>query len=332
MAQNELLKNKKVLAFPSGLGASDTDKYGNPSQYMMFKINTDEKTTELRDDKKTGPVKVTNNRTGVGVATTTGIGDKIDKALGATVVKELDPDVILKYGSAVNRETWRVQKGMTRLDKVIILPMPNEHRVSTSIGYADEYEPSSLTKAGDIFNQLGGNVLGEFGTLVKNAGISALVNKLTPFNTNINDLLAEERLALNPKKEVMFKDLKFRQFSFQYTFAPKNEIESRTVSEIIETFRYYALPEISKSKLYYIFPSEFELSFMLGSKDNPNIPRITTSVLQRINVNYSPNSGVWATLPNGAPVAVDVTLEFLELEIVDRSRIYNADRPISSGF
>lgn len=322
MQQNELLKDKKVLAFPLNLGSATVDTHGNPAQYLMIKISTDEKTTGLRDDKKIGQVFVNNGRTGVGVATT----------VFKTNSKDIDPDLRLKYGNDVEKEQWRKLKGMQRLDKVIILPMPNEHRMGTNIAYQDDYVPSTLSKAGDIVNQVGNGVTSELVTLGKNAGISALVNRIPGVNASTADLLAEERMALNPKKEVMFKGIGFRQFSFQYSFAPKNELESRTVNEIIETLRYYSLPEISPAKFFYFFPSEFDISFMFGSKDNPNIPKITTCVLQRVGVNYSPNSGVWATLPNGAPVSIDLTLEFQELEIIDRTRVWNKTSPVSSGY
>ena len=149
--------------------------------------------------------------------------------------------------------------------------------------------------------------------------------------TNKQALLNEERLATNPKKEVMFYDFGFRTYSFSYQFAPKSPGESEMVKDIIETFRYYSLPEIAPGKFHYIFPSEFEITFMQGNNENPHIPRITTSALSDITVDYLPN-GVWSTLPNGAPLALSINLQFLELEKVDRSRVWKKDAPDTSGY
>jgi hypothetical protein len=160
-------------------------------------------------------------------------------------------------------------------------------------------------------------------------GISALINAIAP-GTTYNAQLAESRLITNPKVEVMFSGFSFRRFSFTWQFAPKSIQESDMVRDIIETFRYYALPEITGGKMFYIFPSEFEISFMQGQRDNPNIPKITTSVLENIAVDYSPN-GVWGTLPNGASIATRMTLNFLELELVDRTRVWNSNSTITSG-
>lgn len=303
------------------LGAKDTDDFGREEQYMMFKINTDEKTTKLNDDKSLGGVVVSQARTGTGVEGAQLIWDKND-----------DADSVIKYGqNAVNKEKWFTQKGMTRLDKVIVLPMPLEHSVRTKLSYDNAYDPSNLTKVGDFLNTPGGGVISDVASLGKNKAISWLMNKISSGSTSERDLQAEERLARNPKKEVMFNGFDFRNFSFSWVFAPKNEKESDMVKSIIETFRYYSLPEITAGKLFYIFPSEFEISFMQGQKDNPNIPKIATSVLQSISVNYTPSS-VWSTLPNGAPLSLSITLDFLELELIDRSRIYNPNSIITSGY
>lgn len=320
---NPILANKRILQYPLNLGSSDVDDHGNPSQYMMFKIMIDEQSTKLREDKSAGAV-VSSTRVGIGAAT--------DQTNLKENAKDVDPAFLIEYGSAaVNAETWRHQKGMQRLDKVVVLPMPNQHNVGTTVRYSEE-DQTGLSKLGDIYNQLGNGVVGELGTLVKNVGISTIMNKIKNGITNTNALLAEERLALNPKKEVLFKDMGFRQFSFQYNFAPKSQAESEMVDRIIETFRYYASPELSPAKFFFMLPAEFDISFMLGHKHNPHIPKITTSVLQRVGVNYSPNSGVWATLPNGSPVAIDMTLEFMELELITRDRIFNPTSAITMGY
>lgn len=315
------LKDKKILEYPIGLGASDKDAYGMEQQYVMFKINTDARAGVLRDDTKGGQVNVTQGRIGTGVGS----------SLFSTFDKNDDKDARLLYGdAAVDKEKWFTQKGVVKLDKVIILPMPNEHRVMTSIQY-DENKSTLLTQLGDLANQSGGAVLKDLWLFGKNKGISYVMNKVKSGLTNDAAMFAEDRLALNPKKEIMFKDFDFRKFNFNYTFSPKDENESKMVFSIIETFRYYSLPEISGAKLFYIFPSEFEISFMQGQEPNPHIPKITTCVLQNITVNYMPQS-VWSTLPNGSPLSLSISLDFLELELVDRSRVWNEESNITSGY
>ena len=323
------LKGKKILSYPLGLGNTYKDSTGREIQYMLFKINTPTAGSTLRDDGLGSQVVTplsTSQMTGV---QTLGRGD----AAQNENIANADSDIATKYDTQdITKTTWVQKKGMSRLDRAVVLPMPNDHNVNTAVGYNQNYDPGILSKAGDMWNNMSGQMAMDVAKLVGTSAVSGLVNKLVSGVTSQQQLLAAEKIAVNPKKEVMFEGFNFRNFTFQYVFAPKNEEESKMVTEIIETFRYYSLPEISPSKMFYIFPSEFEVSFMLGSRENPNIPRMTTSVLQRVGVNYSPAGQSWATLPNGAPVSLTMTLEFIELELVDRSRIYNKLSPITSGY
>lgn len=327
----DVLKGKKILSYPVGLEAKAVDEYGHDKQFVMIKINTDTRASKLKDDSSTGDVLVLQQRSGTGI--------EVQTESQETLAKNTDPDIRTKYGAAaVSKENWQVQRGMTRLDKVIVLPMPNDHSVQTSVEYDNNYTPSGLTQGLDMYNT-GGAAAADLMKLGGASLASGIINSLKSAVTSAGGditsrdaLLAANRLAVNPKKEVMFKSFGFRQFTFAYTFAPKSQIESETVNEIIETLRFYSLPEISDGRLFYILPAEFEIYFMLGQKDNPNIPRLATCVLQRVGVNYSPAGTGWVSLPNGSPVAINITLEFLELELIDRKRVYNKDRPVSSGY
>jgi len=313
----DVLSDKKIIQYPLDLGSSDKDSHGQDQHYVIFKINTDEKSTELRDDKMVGKV-VSASRVGTGVET------QLIEA------KNSDSDYVKKYGAAaVQNERWFTIKGLRRLDRVVVLPMPMEHSVSTKMSYG-EIDQTLLTRLGDIGNSKGG-VVGDYARLAKNSALSSLVNVFKSGATSAEAMNNEDRILVNPKKEIMFQGFGFRNFTFSYLFAPKSELESEAVKDIIETFRYYSLPEISESKAFYIFPSEFEISFMQGQKDNPHIPKITTAVLESIIVNYMPKN-VWSVLPNGAPVAISMTMQFKELELVDRKRVFDKKSTITSGY
>jgi len=94
------------------------------------------------------------------------------------------------------------------------------------------------------------------------------------------------------------------------------------VDNIIRTFRFHAMPENMNGKFgrYFIYPSEFEISFYHGNKRNPFIPRINRCVLTSIQTNFT-SSGVWSAFRNGAPVEVSLTLAFTELEILTKQKI-----------
>lgn len=128
-------------------------------------------------------------------------------------------------------------------------------------------------------------------------------------------------LAANPKKEQSFKNVDFRTFTFEYQFAPKDEAEAANVQNIIRAFKYHMHPEFkSEDAFLYVYPSEFDIAYYHGDKENLNIHRHTSCVLTEMNVNYTPN-GVFTTFPNGMPTQINMTLTFKELMLLSKETI-----------
>jgi hypothetical protein len=105
--------------------------------------------------------------------------------------------------------------------------------------------------------------------------------------------------------------------------APRNLKESESIKKIIETLRFHSAAELDKNTLGFTFipPAEFDITFYNKGVENTNIPRINTCVLNVIEVDYSPASGVYSTFSNGHPVAVRLSLGFTEVEPLHKTRI-----------
>ena len=146
------------------------------------------------------------------------------------------------------------------------------------------------------------------------------------FGAGITDvLLFSAGLAQNPQMEVLFKATRNREFLFDFKFTPKSAAESASIKNIIQTFRFHAAPEISQiGARYFVPPDEFDIEFMYGSSANPHLPKISSCVLEGIDVNYA-SAGQWATFRGGAPVEVSMQLRFKEVEILNK-------KTISEGF
>jgi hypothetical protein len=135
---------------------------------------------------------------------------------------------------------------------------------------------------------------------------------------------------INPRVEVLFSTTPQRQFAFEFLMAPKNEAESRTMKAIIDTLRFHSAPELSGALgipgtdfsiiPVYIPPAQFDITFYDKGKENTNIPRISTCVIERIEVDYAP-TGVYSTFRNGHPVAARLSVAFREVEILHKARI-----------
>lgn len=127
--------------------------------------------------------------------------------------------------------------------------------------------------------------------------------------------------ALNPQLQVLFKGTDFRQFQFDFLFAPFSPDEAKNVIEIIKTFKFHQAPEVNVSGMgrYFIPPSEFDIDFLLGGQINTKVHQIGTCVLTNLNVDYAPNG--WSTFGDGTPTHIRLTLQFMETEIVTKERV-----------
>ena len=131
--------------------------------------------------------------------------------------------------------------------------------------------------------------------------------------------------ADNPYMEVLFDSMSLRTFTYNFTFAPKNEQEALEVQKIIQLFRFHMAPELRPGVNRYLgLPSQFDLHYMYLSKDgatseNNYYNRIATCVLQNCDVNYTPN-GV-KSFEDGGPVTTTMTLAFKEIELLTKDKI-----------
>ena len=131
--------------------------------------------------------------------------------------------------------------------------------------------------------------------------------------------------ADNPYMEVLFDSMALRTFTYNFTFAPKNEQEALEVQKIIQLFRFHMAPELRPGVNRYLgLPSQFDLHYMYLSKDgatseNNYYNRVATCVLQNCDVNYTPN-GV-KSFEDGGPVTTTMALQFKEIELLTKDKI-----------
>ena len=131
--------------------------------------------------------------------------------------------------------------------------------------------------------------------------------------------------AKNPNLESIFKSVPFREFSFPFTFAPKNEKEKDAVHKIIQLFRFHMLPEQqSGANGYFNVPSEFQITYMYRDNENSYLPRISRCVLKQCAIDYAPEGVVSTLTPDerGAPpTLITMNLSFGETEIMTKETV-----------
>jgi hypothetical protein len=134
--------------------------------------------------------------------------------------------------------------------------------------------------------------------------------------------LSTQGLAINPQQQLLFQGINFRTYQMAFTFTPYSRQEAETVKEIIKLFRYHAAPQITTAAagMFFVPPSTFNLDFFFNGQRNPNVTKVTESVIENIDVNYTPN-GIWAAHDDGASVQTTLTINFKEIDLIDKDKI-----------
>ena len=237
----------------------------------------------------------------------------------------------------VNSGLFRyAESNHTYITDSILLYMPAE---GMKFGYKADYEALETGLAGDMAQGIAG-VINEPGfadrvkaagkinsvalELVKSAGFATL--GIIPGFENARAVYDKFKgQAKNPNLESVFKSVPFREFSFPFTFAPKNEKEKDNVHKILQLFRFHMLPEQqSGANGYFNVPSEFQITYMYRDQENSYIPRVSRCVLKSVDIDYAPE-GVISSLPpdeRGAPpTIIKMDLSFGETEIMTKETV-----------
>ena len=132
-------------------------------------------------------------------------------------------------------------------------------------------------------------------------------------------LSASSKTTLNAFKEVIFEAVDFRTFAFKYKFLPKNKKESDSIKRIIDLFKFHMHPEMSGSKLFYIYPSEFQITYFFKGQQNKYFHSFRPCVLESMEVNYGGEQ--FSSFRDGQPSEVNMSLVFKETEILTKELI-----------
>jgi hypothetical protein len=131
--------------------------------------------------------------------------------------------------------------------------------------------------------------------------------------------------AENPYIEMMFKQMSLRDFTYDFTFSPRNQQETEEVQAIIKLFRFHMAPELKGNNHRYLtLPSTFDIHYMYqydreNAAENNFYSKISTCVLSSCNVNYTP-TGV-KSFSDGAPTQITMALGFKETELLTKEKI-----------
>jgi len=228
------------------------------------------------------------------------------------------PTVGVGVAATLAPEAKRSKK---RLKTAIALHIPNQLSIRYGMQW-NEDDTAALAMAavgsGEIIKAMGEGGSMKDVTDVGTAIIANIALSKGPMAAANSKALG---LAANPKKEQIFKGVDFRTFAFDYQFYPRSAEEAQNVLNIIEQFKYHMHPEFKDTNNFiYVYPSEFDVFYYQGGRENMNLHRHTSCVLSEMNINYTPN-GSFTTFANGMPTQINVTLSFKELALLSKEKI-----------
>ena len=222
--------------------------------------------------------------------------------------------------SALNADTFKLNKRLKRLATSISLYTPSAISTSYSmnwgmtddklIDFAQAHQQDAMLNA---IKTKPAETVSKFLRVAMSASSEAFSNL--------------GRTAVNPKRDVLFNSVGNRRFKFDYVFAPRSKEEAIEVSNIIYAFKLFAHPELiaGYAQYLYLYPAEFDIEYrMIDSNgndiENPHLNRISSCVLESIDVVYAPN-GSFQSLANGEPVITNMSLSFMEIETLHQDKI-----------
>lgn len=202
-----------------------------------------------------------------------------------------------------------------RLKTAIALHTPNA--ISTSYGAMWDADDTAKAQMGAL--RFGDTNIAD---IVKTVAMTKILKM-----ENVGGLVgAQLGQVANPKKEMMFKSVNFREFTFDYKFAPRSVDELNLVENIIKMFKFHMHPEYIEGSNNYLFlyPSEFDILYYNNGDENRHLPRYTSCALTSVNVQYTPNAYFTAFgegSARGAPTEINMTLQFRELALLTKREI-----------
>jgi hypothetical protein len=326
MTKEITYKNEKYkisdLQYPEDLDTSD--EYGRNKVVFLINVTAAGKFAEKRSTARKEFLRAQAKASNTAFDESTYADDTVrDFVRDETATSKSVGAAVDFIGESSLPSSLKVLNKMKRLTSAISLYIPND----LSIGYSVAWGEEDLSSSELLAETLGGMVAAaknksatEGATEAVGAAATGVGTKLGSTALNNVPALAKALRATpgNAKAEQLFKSVDFRTFTFNYSFAPRDKKEAETVLRIIRTFRHHMLPEFAdENKFIYVYPSEFEVKYFRGDKENEYLEKHLTAVLTNCNINYTPN-GQFVTFGgdlDGMPAQINMTLTFKEISL-----------------
>ena len=198
-------------------------------------------------------------------------------------------------------------------------------------GLLDKMKFNPLTAAGRGVSALMNADYGEFagkvnrtmGNTVSELGAMAITTNLIEAGDVARAGQYSAGLRIIDQAMLSYGGPGFRAFQFTFSFKPNSALESETVYTMIQAFKEFSAPNQRATKYtrVYDLPGVFKIQFFHNGHEHRGIGKIGHCALTNVNVRYGGDKFTTFSEEDHFPVQWDVTLDFKELELLNRDAI-----------
>ena len=349
---NRKAKSPNMYSFPIDVTAAPG--LGNHGHYMIFYVNQQSNAKLKFGEAESGSAQMEREEKNRNIPAyikemlPDGSG-KTDTKQSNELQKQVHSDMpVTAAGGPPNRNIKPKASGSTvflkrppttRLDTAIALYMPPQVQVSYKSQYSDTPIGGGVGAAMDVYSAVmagrgtenamkvavdkGGQALKEG---IKGTTLS-MVGALPGMSGAREAFEIAEGYIQSDRMELAFKGIDKRSFSYTFKMIPRNDRESDEIRKIIFAFKSNMLPEFKdgvRNGREMIMPNTFDIEYMYNGKENDYLHKISTCVLEDLQVTQGGSRyKTFTAKDDGAPpVETSITLSFRELELITRERVH----------
>ena len=248
------------------------------------------------------------------------------------------PQTALDSGYQSKGSTIKIKRAPTkRLKTQIAMYMPQQVNVTYGANFTDT-EMGALTE--EALNAYNNAIGGRFRSAFENVlnmdqgiaeqlqkGLLASIGVIPGFGGAREAFEAKEGAIISDRLELAFKGINKRVFQYTFKMIPKNAQEADEIRNIVFAFKANMLPEFvggNRAGRRLVVPNTFDISYMYVGAENDYLHKISTCVLENMNVTYGGDRyKTFEGREDGAPpVETTITLNFKEMELITRERVF----------
>ena len=272
------------------------------AQDLGLQVNTDRHTGSqelVKDLRKVGKNKIKAVKTSNSVLSKFPSHTQVTSAIALY----MPPSVSVSYGNQYSAEA-------TEMSGTVATGIGDAKSATSNIDKLKAIGQAAIGGAA----QVGKNIVSELTTMVGAGDPIKLTSKAFG-------------VAINPHEEQFYEGPTFRSFTYAFDFYPRDKKEMKDVQNIIKLFKYHSSPNLDMSKFggkVFHVPSEFEIHYLYQDRENSAMNKISKCARKNVTVVYGGEK--FTTFQpdedGAAPVKTSMTLEFVELELMTKEKIY----------